>query len=151
MANLQKQVEGFVTLVTRAGEFQQGLAVPGVAAAAAGSLEGGLHTPRPGCPREASPERVTTSSLSGGRTKQARVVAADSAGASPGASVASTSGARPSGDNDHLALLGQGIVDSSASRGKSTRLFANDGEIEKEYFLPVLVQANLARRSLRRA
>jgi hypothetical protein len=31
------------------------------------------------------------------------------------------------------------------------RLFANDGEIEKEYFSPVLVQANLARRSICRA
>ena len=90
-----------------------------------GWLTGGRPPyPCPGCPREGSPTRLTTSSLSGGRTKQARVVAADSAGASPGASVASTSGARPSGDNDHLALLGQGIVDSSASECLSREVHA---------------------------
>jgi hypothetical protein len=113
--NLQKQVEGLVTLVTRAWAIEQGLAVPGVAAGAAGSLEGCFHTPCPGRLREVSPALLTTSSLSGGRKRQARVVAADSAGASLGASATSTSGARPSGDYDHLVLLGQGIVDSSAA------------------------------------
>ena len=64
-----------------------------------------------------------------------------------GASAASSPGARPSGDNDHLAQLGQGIVEGTIASAKSTRLFADDGEIEKEYVSPVLVQANLARRS----
>jgi hypothetical protein len=52
------------------------------------------------------------------------------------------------GDDDTLALLGQGIVDAYAAGGESAKVFANDSEIEKEYFSPVLVQTNLARRSL---
>ena len=78
--------------------------------------------------------------------KRPRPAAADASGAS----AASTPGARPSGDDDLLARLGQGIVDGTAARaqGECTKVYANDGEIEKEHFSPVLVQTNLARRSL---
>jgi hypothetical protein len=59
-----------------------------------------------------------------------------------------TSGAPPIGDDAHLALLGQGIADATAFRTSNCPAFANDAEIEKENFSPLLVETNAARRKI---
>jgi hypothetical protein len=67
---------------------------------------------------------------------------------SPATATDTPSGAPPIGDDAHLALLGQGIADAAASRTSNAPAFANDAEIEKEYFSPFLVDTNAARRKI---
>jgi hypothetical protein len=60
----------------------------------------------------------------------------------------STPGAHPVGDDAQLALLGQGIAEEISSRAVSARVFANDTEIEQEFFCPLLVSTILSHHRL---
>jgi len=48
----------------------------------------------------------------------------------------------------HMASLGEGIAEAMQGRAGQTHAFASFAEIEKEYFSPLLVETNSARRKL---
>ena len=102
---------------------------------------GGARGNRESSPAPSSASSYAASSAAGGSaSKRPRAATAGNAEA--------PSGAPPIGDDSHLALLGQGIADAAASRTSNAPAFANDAEIEKEYFSPLLVETNAARRKI---
>ena len=98
----------------------------------------GARDAREPSPTPSTASSIAASSVTGGSVSKRPRPSADAA-------TVTASGAPLIGDDSHLALLGQGIADAAASRPSIATAFANDAEIEKEYFSPLSVETDATR------